>query len=61
MEYTIVLLENERKRLFEKAKSLAKLIDVHSNLVDEHMNEYTDLDEKICELDHILYQIKKPS
>ena len=61
MEYTVVILEKERKKLFDKAKTLSKLIEIHSNLVDEHMTEYKDLDEKICELDYILHQIKKPS
>ena len=61
MEFTVVLLEKERKKLFDKAKTLSKLIEIHSNLVDEHMNEYKDLDDKICELDNVLHQIKKPS
>ena len=61
MEYTVVLLEKERKRLFDNAKTLSKLIKVHSDLADEYMTEYKDLDEKICELDHVLHQIKKPS
>ena len=61
MEYTVELLEKERKKLFDKAKKLSKLIDMHSDLVNEYMNEYKYLDEKICELDHLLHQIKKPS
>ena len=61
MEYTVELLEKDRKKLFDKAKTLSKLIEIHSDLVNEHMNEYKDLDEKICELDYLLHQIKKPS
>ena len=61
MEYTVDLLEKERDKLFEKAKKLSNLIEVHSRLGNEYMNEYKDLDDKICELDHVLHQIKKPS
>ena len=61
MEYTVELLEKERDKLFEKAKKLSNLIEVHSRLGNDYMTEYKDLDEKICELDHILHQIKKPS
>ena len=61
MEYTVELLEKERDKLFEKAKKLSNLIEVHSRLGNDYMNEYKDLDEKICELDYVLHQIKKPS
>lgn len=61
MEYTVVLLEKERKKLFDKAKKISDLIKVHSDLAYEYRSEYKDLDEKICELDHVLHQIKKPS
>ena len=61
MEYTVVLLEKERKKLFDKAKRLSDLIKVHSDLADEYRTEYKDLDEKICEIDYVLHQIKKPS
>ena len=61
MEYTVELLEKDRSALFDKAKRLSKLIEVHSNLTNEYMNEYKDLDEKICEIDYVLHQIKKPS
>lgn len=61
MEYTILLLEKERKILFEKAKRLSELIEFHSNLGNKYMNNYKELDEKICEIDYVLHQIKKPS
>ena len=61
MEYTVALLEKERKKLIEKAKKLSTLIEVHSKMLNDYMTEYKDLDEKICELDNVLYQIKKPS
>ena len=61
MEYTVDLLEKERNKLFEKAKKLSNLIEVHSRLGNDYMTEYKDLDEKICELDYVLHQIKKPS
>ena len=47
MEYTVVLLEKERKKLFDKAKKISDLIKVHSDLADEYRTEYKDLDEKL--------------
>lgn len=61
MEYTVELLEKERDKLFEKTKKLSNLIEVHSRLGNDYMNEYKELDETICEIDYVLHQIKKPS
>lgn len=61
MEYSVELLEKDRNKLFDKAKRLSILIENHSTLVNEYMKEYKDLDDKICELDNILHQMKKPS